>query len=376
MNTKKGALINIVTELLSKNKEGDYWDFKEKYGDNGSLIHDIICLANTITHNGDRYIIYGITDDFRIVGLDESKCKKQADIIDLLRNAHFSNIHPDIFLDTIYIENKRIDVLTIKDDDNKPYFLEKEYNKGKRLTPGTIYIRKRDSNTPNDSSASFYDIEKIWKHRFGIDLSGIERVKFLMKSPSDWEHIESIDGSYIYHKLFPEYRITYSESEERFGEAYICSYLDTTFNYFEADIYFYGTRLHRIPCVSCDGARTLIVCPESRLINNKHPIYFYKKNTIYYLLHRIMNPNGDTSCQELEGIPNEYIMLFNDDCELDCYLSYLYSRIDKLDLIEKYKSYDGEPCKTFEERVNFIKKCIFIYCEWKQKDFSKRYFFR
>lgn len=30
MNTKKGALINIVTELLSKNKEGDYWDFKEK----------------------------------------------------------------------------------------------------------------------------------------------------------------------------------------------------------------------------------------------------------------------------------------------------------------------------------------------------------
>ena len=129
MNTKKGALINIVTELLSKNKEGDYWDFKEKYGDNGSLIHDIICLANTITHNGDRYIIYGITDDFRIVGLDESKCKKQADIIDLLRNAHFSNIHPDIFLDTIYIENKRIDVLTIKDDDNKPYFLEKEYNK-------------------------------------------------------------------------------------------------------------------------------------------------------------------------------------------------------------------------------------------------------
>lgn len=89
-----------------------------------------------------------------------------------------------------------------------------------------------------------------------------------------------------------------------------------------------------------------------------------------------MNPNGDTSCQELEGIPNEYIMLFNDDCELDCYLSYLYSRIDKLDLIEKYKSYNREPCKTFEERVNFIKKCIFIYCEWKQKDFSKRYFFR
>ena len=60
MNTN---IAEIVTNLLSKQKEGDYWDFKQSYNDDPvRLVHDIICLANNPYYSGERYLIYGVDD--------------------------------------------------------------------------------------------------------------------------------------------------------------------------------------------------------------------------------------------------------------------------------------------------------------------------
>ena len=69
----------IVKELVRKNKEGDYWDFKEKFPDNNAdFLHDILCMSNSLS-NSNRYLIYGIAQDktkFKIVGVENNSARK------------------------------------------------------------------------------------------------------------------------------------------------------------------------------------------------------------------------------------------------------------------------------------------------------------
>ena len=78
MNTNK--LKAEIKNLIASNREGDYWDFKQKHHTNNSdLLHDIICMANNRADR-DGYIIFGVTDDdFKIVGVngDENRRNHQ-----------------------------------------------------------------------------------------------------------------------------------------------------------------------------------------------------------------------------------------------------------------------------------------------------------
>lgn len=141
--------------MVSLNKEGDYWDFKQTHHSSNSLekaklVHDIICLANNVRHKGDRYLVFGISNDFDAVGVENDKNRRrQSDIIDILRGAQFAGgIHPDVMLETIEINKKEIDVLTIKDTQDKPCYLEKHIKDKDKiiLSAGTIYTRTLDAN--------------------------------------------------------------------------------------------------------------------------------------------------------------------------------------------------------------------------------------
>ena len=49
----------VVRSLIETKREDDWWDFKEfHYEDKGSMLHDIICLANNRA-NRDSYLILG-----------------------------------------------------------------------------------------------------------------------------------------------------------------------------------------------------------------------------------------------------------------------------------------------------------------------------
>ncbi len=371
MSDREHELAYKIRELIAWQKEGDYWDFKQTYGDNASLVHDIICLANVISHKGDRYLIYGVTDSCEVVGVEDGAHKKQADVIDLLRNVPFANIHPDIYLDLITIDNKIIDVITIKDDDNKPYFLEKTYHCGKIcLYPGTIYTRKRDSNTPKDRSASYYDVEMLWKHRFGINLSGIERVYFLMKNPDDWEYFDSYRGTELFHKYFPEYKIKYLETEmEDFSEPYTYCYPNNKASSFNVDIYYHTTRLIQQLCVCCDGGRVLMPVPDVFTING-NPFYYFVKDSIKYILYKIMLKTSGEHTRLSKKLINPYIMTFSDDLSLDSYKEYAVNRIPQL-REEDVKPFHRSPKNgKFAEHIKSIDKCIFAYCEWNKTNFA------
>ena len=58
-----------IQELIELHAEGDYWDFKQQWhSNNADLLHDIICMANSLA-NRDCYIIIGVEDgSYNVLG--------------------------------------------------------------------------------------------------------------------------------------------------------------------------------------------------------------------------------------------------------------------------------------------------------------------
>lgn len=208
-------LIEIIKNLISQKKEGDYWDFKQEWDkNNGDLIRDILSLSNNIEQKGDRYLIFGVTDPpaCKVVGCNSPR-KTQADLLDLFSNLVFAgSINPDIRLETCKIGESEIDVVIIRDKSFKPYFLQKEYKDGKEhVHAGTIYSRVGDKNTAKNSTADLYHTEKMWRERLGLDKTPLKRMQQYLQDFNGW-HSDGISNNY--YKQFPEFTFEYIGKEK------------------------------------------------------------------------------------------------------------------------------------------------------------------
>ena len=130
-----------IESFIVKRCETEQWDFKQEWHEKTEdLIKDIICFANTV-HDKDCFLIFGISDDYQIVGMTKPR-RKQADIIDTLNNLYFAgDIVPKIELQTLFLIGKEIDVLIIKNTNLTPIYLKKTYG---RMKAGCIYTRIGD----------------------------------------------------------------------------------------------------------------------------------------------------------------------------------------------------------------------------------------
>ena len=85
-----------ISKLIELHTEGEYWDFKQLWhSNNADLLHDIICMANSLA-NRDCFIIIGVEDrTYNVLGVNNEKRKNQQNVIDLLHQ----NLHgqEDIF---------------------------------------------------------------------------------------------------------------------------------------------------------------------------------------------------------------------------------------------------------------------------------------
>jgi len=172
-----------ILELLKLKREGEYWDFKRQWykkEKTDDLLIDIICMANNLVDR-DCYIIIGVDEenDFKItdVSSDENR-KNTQNIVDFLRNKPFAgNVRPEVYVRTIKLEENVIDVIVIKNAYTTPYYLTQKY---RSLFPNNIYARIEDTNTDRDKSADVNIVEKLWKKRFRIDKSPIEKVTYYL----------------------------------------------------------------------------------------------------------------------------------------------------------------------------------------------------
>lgn len=261
-------LKSIINTLINSKREGDYWDFKEEPHDNTvSLLHDIICLANSL-HEGDRYLIIGVSDPKNgtlIKGLQPGQAhrKDQVHFIDFLRTKKFAgDIRPEIELKTIIIDGKEIDVLIIFDNPYKPYYLTENYQyRDKTVHAFHIYSRTNDSNTPLPKSADLGWIEQMWRQRFGLRLAPLERMKHLLKQPAEW--FKDIGNKRVaYHKQHPEYTIEFSEVKE-FWEPYTLFYTNERAFLGIAYFKYHATVLFELEYMYCDEMRITLPVPET-----------------------------------------------------------------------------------------------------------------
>ncbi len=273
----------IIANLIGSKKEGDFWDFKElPHENNASLLHDILCMANSI-HQGDRYIIFGVTDPSSgtvVQGLTPNQAdrKTQVQIVDFLRTKKFAgDTRPQIELRTITLGQKELDILIIFDNYKKPYYLTEDYQQyGKKVMAYHIYSRTNDGNTPIAQSADVDTVENMWRQRFGLHLAPLERMKLLLSRPAEWfKDIGNKDMAY--HLQQPEYTITFSESKA-FWEPYTLFYTNSKAFLGNAIFKFHSTILFELEYMYCDEMRIVLPVPETkyiRLSNSEQWFYYY-----------------------------------------------------------------------------------------------------
>ena len=90
-------------------------------------------------------------------------CADKYAVREYVKSKGFAGGHiPEFDLLQMYYKYHKIDVLWIKSSKHVPFYLSKKYK-----DVGTqIYTRVGDTNTPKDESASYNDIEKLWRIHF------------------------------------------------------------------------------------------------------------------------------------------------------------------------------------------------------------------
>lgn len=373
MNVKD--LTEKVVNLISLKQEGDYWDFKrEWYSNKADLLHDIICMANNLS-NQDGLIIIGIDEenDYEIQDVEmDSNRKRTQDIVSFLRDKKFAGgIRPTVTVQAIKLSKKTIDVLIVCNDRNTPYYLTEHYQ---NIFANNIYVRIMDTNTPKNSSGDINIVETLWKKRFGINATALERVILYLQSPSDW--IDSYNKSRRYYKFAPEFVIEQvSASDERDGyEFYLFGQYDIRPHWYDINIYYHQTLLDSIGGAALDGGRCFTATPKmaglslsGNRMNWDISYKYFIKESIEYIIHKFYIT--DDMDEELTSRRRflECVLIFNSTLEktsFDKYVKENYSHYivsdfeGKLPHFQQIEGYDMSAFKKAYLDALMLKKML------------------
>ena len=321
-------LVQLVRDLIDMGIEGVYWDFKLKHHlKKGDLIHDVLCLANA-EHDGPRFLIFGVEDGGGAVQTIENDTdrRSQADIISLFRdNAEkfFQSRFPAFYLRTAEIDDKQVDVLIIEDEAKKPYYLVERIHE---VRAHHVYTRVGDTNTPINRTAQPHEIERMWRERFGLNKTALERIKHCLAGPEDWSCWEDSGSTRYYHNAFPEFTLQVADPEDillgssqEWTRGEVCTDNNWAGWY---ELYCHQTLLKKIHYVCFDDHKKNMVAPDWRPIGNGR-FYFYLYNSAEYAVqqffvalfrsHRysvnLLPPNGCKSTAEAQVRWNGYIKI-------------------------------------------------------------------
>lgn len=287
----------LVKNLVKQKKEGDWWDFKKQHHSNlHDLLHDVLCLANII-YDGDRFLIFGVSDNYEITGLKDGDLRyTQADILSFLRTKSFAyHKLPNIKMNSILIDGKELDVLTIRNEDYKPYFLTRNETKlGTTVRAGAVYSRIGDTNTPKDGSANPYEIEAMWRQRFGLDKKASERFIDVLLDFYNWKY----DGiSKAFYDIDPDYTIEIGGDEGSGGKFWWEESLFEKPDRFYYHLRYKAVELYKLLVVRFSSENLQIPYPNIEYITYPEKLdgfeaeafcdlFYYLENTIEYSLFK------------------------------------------------------------------------------------------
>ena len=319
-------LIDEIEELIMMHQEGSYWDFKREWYDDskdGDLLIDIICMANNLVDR-DAYIIIGVNEecDYAIQDVSQDANRRNTQMLtDFIRGKKFAgDFRPVVTVEQVHLDGGLVDVIVVHNSINTPYYLKEKY---KGIFANNIYVRLQDSNTPVDKSADFHHVEYLWKKRFGMLLSPIEKVKLYLKHPEHWANSPASEDK-KYYKYAPEFTIdhTYEPEDDRTGyEYYLFAQTDSRPHWSEIRICYHQTVLAELGGVILDGGRYFTATPDRDGIslteyhNWDVPYRYMVKGRLNHLVHEFYYvDDGD----EARHSHNEYegcILIFEDEKE-------------------------------------------------------------
>lgn len=329
-----------IMELLFRGHEGAYWDYKSDYPVcSEDKLKDIICMANNL-ENRDAYLIYGANNDGSICGIENTSVSRisSAGLTEFLRTKPFAGgYYPQTDVKTINAGEHQLDVVIIYNSRHTPYYLQEKYGKGhdvkKHLTPGTIYTRIYDTNTPTNGTASIEQTEYLWRKRFGYDLTPFQRLLNLLETPERWSETNWDSCRHNYNLEFPEFQIIIEESKNGYEElAYF--YDNEKMFYAPLKINYLSTTLYETELWYMDEARCLITLPESKHMDNQHIFYYYiLKGSVNGKLLPFFN-YGKFQCHNRSGVEMP-ILLFHNKMEQEEFEIWVDNNPDVIKLVEE-----------------------------------------
>lgn len=259
------ALLEEINILVSLKQEGGYWDFKKQWYEKekkSDLLHDIICMANNL-FNRDAYIIIGVDEekDCSIVDVKDDENRRSTQmLVDFLKDKKFAGgIRPLVHVEHISFASGEIDVIVIENSHYTPFYLIEKYEK---VNANNIYTRIMDTNTPIDKSADINHVESLWRKRFHLDEPPIEKFRYYLSTPQNWNPIRDCNMGFFY-RFSPEYTIICERDEDANGyEYYIFGQLKTTPSWWLITLKYHQTAIQQYKGIALNGGSCFVVAPD------------------------------------------------------------------------------------------------------------------
>ncbi|MBS4023648.1 MAG: ATP-binding protein [Dethiobacter sp.] len=272
-----------------------------------------------------------------------------------------SGIRPKIELRTLFLHNREVAVLTIKNSTDTPYFLLEEIkDNGRVVRPHHIYTRAGDSNTDIDKSADINHVEYLWKKRFLLTRSPFEQFLTKLRNKDEWKRDE-----YTYFNIYnPEFTITIEHDEEDLTPEFYSYALTNESTMFRMlNVNYFGTKLYSRQKVVLDGGRYSTPVPDWGFLcfskyktSSDYAFKYFIKEDPAYILNQFLYDESDSEERYARQRFFEVVLLFENDIEKDLFMQYAQANQTdfklKLNALEKKYSVIASDSKRKDDLID------------------------
>lgn len=345
-----------IDKLLAT-PEDEYHDFKAQWyskNDRTELIKDIFSFVNT-AHHEDCYLIIGVSDDHKIIGVENDKNRLNTQkLTDFLHSLPIANAHtPKVEVKPINMGKHIIDVLIIKETLDVPVYLDEDKQPKRSSRPihgGQIFARENDTNTAISESASDYLVERLWKKRFGLDLPIQQQYMSKLKDVNHWEYFETDKIGFLYN-IDSDYCIFLEDDDEhRYRvESYALGQFRARMDWQKLVLKYRNRTISEFLVVSIDNAHFMTLTPSLGAIDplSDDPLTFqyFLADTLEFSVERLF-----LSLKSGPTVPDGYqkfnlfqrIVIFKDKNQMDQVLKELSNQ----------KEYIKQQCEPSQEEID------------------------
>ena len=331
---EQSGLSEVIENLIALKHEGAYWDFKKQWyeeGKNADMLHDIICMTNNLVDR-DAYIIIGVDEenDYRCQDISNDQNRRNTQkITDFLKDKKFTgDIRPQVHVESLNIDDCVIDVIVVENIDLTPVYLKESY---RDVNANNIYTRVQDTNTPKGKGADIDRVEYLWKKRFGLLYTPLEKIFLYMENPDLWCDDANELEMRKFYQFSPEYTIQIVDKEDGRSDYqyYLFDQCDSSPHWASINLYYHQTALASYGAMYLDGGRYFTPCPRTEGVSfteYHHWDLSYKymvKGSPEYRLNLFFfdRESGNQISSRRDFMDN--ILLFESDREHEAFREYL-----------------------------------------------------